>query len=89
MESSKLVSHLNAKALNQAMVNAKVVISRSGYSTVMDIAKLNKLAIFVPTPGQTEQLYLAKYFYDKKLSFCYASKFELEVRTAIEKVSEF
>jgi uncharacterized protein (TIGR00661 family) len=84
----KIISHLNAKALNQAMVNAKVVISRSGYSTVMDIAKLNKLAIFVPTPGQTEQLYLAKYFYDKKLAFAMHQK-ELEVRTAIEKASEF
>ena len=56
------------------MVNANVVISRSGYSTVMDIAKLNKKAIFVPTPGQTEQLYLAKYFYDKNRAFAMHQK---------------
>ena len=57
IENLKVISHLNAKSLNQQMVNANVVISRSGYSTVMDIAKLHKKAIFVPTPAQTEQLY--------------------------------
>ena len=81
----KLVSHLNAKSLNQQMVNANVVISRSGYSTVMDIAKLNKKAIFVPTPGQTEQLYLAKYFYDKNRAFAMHQK-ELDIQHALQKV---
>ena len=81
----KVVSHLNAKSLNQQMVNANVVISRSGYSTVMDIAKLNKKAIFVPTPGQTEQLYLAKYFYDKNRAFAMHQK-ELDIQHALQKV---
>lgn len=80
-----LVSHLNAKSLNQQMVNANVVISRSGYSTVMDIAKLHKKAIFVPTPGQTEQLYLAKYFYDKNRAFAMHQK-ELDIQHALQKV---
>ncbi|MGB2138665.1 MAG: glycosyltransferase, partial [Flavobacteriales bacterium] len=81
----RVVSHLNAKSLNQQMVNANVVISRSGYSTVMDIAKLNKKAIFVPTPGQTEQLYLAKYFYDKNVAFAMHQK-ELDIQHALQKV---
>ena len=81
----KLISHLNAKSLNQQMVNANVVISRSGYSTVMDITKLNKKAIFVPTPGQTEQLYLAKYFYDKNRAFAMHQK-ELDIQHALQKV---
>ena len=81
----KVVSHLNAKSLNQQMVNANVVISRSGYSTVMDIAKLHKKAIFVPTPGQTEQLYLAKYFYDKNKAFAMHQK-ELDIQHALQKV---
>ena len=81
----KVVSHLNAKSLNQQMVNANVVISRSGYSTIMDIAKLHKKAIFVPTPGQTEQLYLAKYFYDKNRAFAMHQK-ELDIQNALRKV---
>ena len=80
----KVISHLNAKSLNQQMVNANVVISRSGYSTVMDIAKLHKKAIFVPTPGQTEQLYLAKYFYDKNMAFAMHQK-ELDIQHAFQK----
>ena len=85
IENLKVISHLNAKSLNQQMVNANVVISRSGYSTVMDIAKLHKKAIFVPTPGQTEQLYLAKYFYDKNRAFAMHQK-ELDIQHALQKV---
>ena len=88
IESLKLVSHLSAKSLNQQMVNANVVISRSGYSTVMDIAKLNKKAIFVPTPGQTEQLYLAKYFYDKNKAFAMHQK-DFNLKNALIRSSEF
>jgi predicted glycosyltransferase len=35
------------------------VIARSGYSTIMDMAFLQLPVYFVPTPGQTEQEYLA------------------------------
>ena len=36
-------------------------VARSGYSTIMDLAKVNSGALLlVPTPGQTEQEYLAK-----------------------------
>ncbi len=42
------------------IAKAKVVISRSGYSTLMDLVAMGKKAIVVPTPGQTEQEYLAK-----------------------------
>ena len=36
-----------------------MVLCRAGYSTLMDLAFFGKKAIFVPTPGQTEQIYLA------------------------------
>lgn len=41
------------------IAGAEMVVCRSGYSTIMDLLKLNKKAILVPTPGQTEQEYLA------------------------------
>lgn len=42
------------------------VICRSGYSTLMDMHHLGKKElILVPTPGQTEQEYLAKYWQEK------------------------
>ena len=63
------MSHLNGEELNQAMVDADIVISRSGYSTIMDLARLGKKAIFIPTPGQTEQTsYLAEHFYKERIA---------------------
>ncbi|WP_308991424.1 glycosyltransferase [Mariniflexile litorale] len=50
-----MTSNLLEKTINESAV----VISRSGYTTVMDLAKLNKKAFLIPTPGQFEQEYLA------------------------------
>lgn len=47
--------------LSALIKDAIYIISRSGYTTVMDCILLRKKAIFIPTPGQTEQEYLAKY----------------------------
>ena len=52
--------HLYGAHLEKALHESKVVISRSGYTTIMDLAKLEKKAFFIPTPGQEEQLYLAR-----------------------------
>ena len=56
-----MTSELLVKALNAS----EYVISRSGYTTIMDLAKLNKKAFFIPTPGQFEQEYLAKRLTDQ------------------------
>jgi uncharacterized protein (TIGR00661 family) len=56
----KLVSYLTSKVLNTVLQKANVIVARSGYSTIMDLATLGKKAILIPTPGQTEQEYLAK-----------------------------
>ena len=61
----KIVSHLSAKELNKAILQSRIIISRSGYSTIMDLHKLGKNAILIPTPGQTEQEYLANYLAKK------------------------
>lgn len=84
----RIVSHLNGEELNQAMVNADIVISRSGYSTIMDLARLGKKAIFIPTPGQTEQTYLAEYFYNQKIAFAMHQK-EMNLELALEKSVSF
>lgn len=52
-------AYLAGVKLQQAMAEAAVVVCRSGYSTLMDLACLQKKAILIPTPGQTEQEYLA------------------------------
>lgn len=64
----KVYDHLPAKELNVAMAGAGIVISRAGYSTIMDLVKLGKRSILVPTPGQTEQEYLGKYLSGRKVA---------------------
>ncbi|MCE7040132.1 glycosyltransferase [Dyadobacter sp. CY312] len=63
-------THLNAEKINELMQKASLVICRSGYSTLMDLVMMNKKALVIPTPGQTEQEYLGKRLLDKGLLFC-------------------
>jgi UDP:flavonoid glycosyltransferase YjiC (YdhE family) len=69
-ENVKCLNHLPAKQLEEAILNASFVIARSGYSTIMDLLKLKKKAILIPTPGQTEQEYLAGHLFKNNLAFC-------------------
>ncbi|MCC7030748.1 MAG: hypothetical protein IT257_10605 [Chitinophagaceae bacterium] len=62
----RIENHLSKTALQQAMQQSDVLICRSGYSTIMDLIKLKKTALLVPTPGQTEQEYLARFLSEKK-----------------------
>ncbi len=52
---------------NELFNRARVIVSRSGYTTIMDLAALGKRAVLIPTPHQTEQEYLAEYLSEKKL----------------------
>ena len=70
----EIKNHLPAAELNIVLQQSKIIICRSGYSSVMDLVKLQKKAILVPTPGQTEQEYLAGYLQDQKLFFCVEQK---------------
>lgn len=58
---------MNSKQLEQTFNESELVLCRSGYTTVMDLAKLGKKAFFIPTPGQYEQEYLAIKLQDEKL----------------------
>lgn len=75
----KVFNHLETDEFLHYLQKSRVVISRSGYSTIMDLAALGKKAILVPTPGQTEQEYLAKYHFKKGLFYTQKqSEFDLE-----------
>lgn len=63
-----IINFLHSDALMYYLQQAKVIVCRSGYSTIMDLVALNKKAILIPTPGQTEQEYLAKMLSEKKMT---------------------
>lgn len=56
-----IVPYMDDYPLAMALAGAKKIIARSGYSTIMDLAVLGVLdkAELIPTPGQSEQMYLA------------------------------
>lgn len=56
-------NYINTEELQEYILKAEKIICRSGYSSIMDLHALGKLknATLIPTPGQTEQEYLAEY----------------------------
>lgn len=54
-------NYADDELLSQLISDAKVIISRTGYSTLCDVAQFGKSFIGIPTPGQTEQEYLGRY----------------------------
>lgn len=60
-----LFNHLPDDHFARLVRSAKQIVCRSGYSSIMDLAGLGRRAVLVPTPGQTEQEYLAFYLSGK------------------------
>jgi len=53
------VRHASRDERDRLFGAAQVVVGRSGYSTLMDVAQVGARALLVPMRGQTEQEYLA------------------------------
>src|SRR4030095_10116633 len=81
-------NHLTAEELNKEILQAEYVIGRCGYSSVMDLVALEKKSILVPTPGQTEQEYLATYLNTRGLVCCVKQK-DFNIDSALEKAITF
>ncbi|HZW62862.1 MAG TPA: glycosyltransferase [Flavobacteriaceae bacterium] len=88
VEEQQTVAHQNnltvynfmtSEQLEQSLNRSALIISRSGYTTIMDLAKLEKKAFFIPTPGQFEQEYLAHLMQKQQLApYCEQASFSLE-----------
>lgn len=68
-ERIKVFSHLPSSEMLKYFQSSSTIICRPGYSSIMDIVTLGKKAIFIPTPGQTEQEYLADFLMKKKMFY--------------------
>ena len=58
-------THLPASEMKPMITESENIITRSGYTSIMDLISLNCSALLIPTPGQTEQEYLADYLTGK------------------------
>jgi len=54
-------NHLSSVEMKKILLESGLIISRPGYTSIMELVSLNKNALLIPTPGQTEQEYLAFY----------------------------
>ena len=81
-------NHLPASQLEEKTQEASFVIARCGYSTVMDLAALKKKSVLIPTPGQTEQEYLADHLMQRNFALCIPQK-KFRLKQALEFAQRF
>ncbi len=62
---------------------SKLVISRSGYSTILDLTVIGAKALMTPTPGQIEQEYLSQY-HNKKGTFYSVNQSNIDLKKDVE-----
>jgi uncharacterized protein (TIGR00661 family) len=87
-EKIRVFSHLETGKMKEYMLRSHIIICRSGYSSLMDLVTLGKNAILIPTPGQTEQEYLARYLMEKKIYFSMSQR-HFDLLYAIEMTRNF
>jgi hypothetical protein len=84
----KIYNHIESSQLNDLLCETEFIICRSGYSSIMDIIRMGKKSILIPTPGQPEQEYLAAYLLERKLAYSMPQK-EFVLNDALLKASQF
>ena len=83
-----IYNHLSGEALNNVIQTSEYVISRSGYTTVMELLCLQKKSILIPTPAQTEQEYLAEKIYQQHWSYV-VPQHQFNIQSAIDEAKKF
>lgn len=81
-------NHLQTDQLQEFIMKSKTVVCRAGYSSIMDLATLGKKSILVPTPGQTEQEYLAQYHFEKN-NFYNLKQNEFDLQKGLAELEKF
>lgn len=79
VENITFYNFMKARQLEQCIQESAIILCRSGYTTIMDLERLNKKAFLIPTPGQFEQIYLAEKFETEKIApFATQDNFKIE-----------
>ncbi len=81
-------NHLSVTEMEPIMRSAALIVCRSGYSSVMDINELRQRSVLIPTPGQTEQEYLAAYLMKNRFAIS-ADQSNLNLRQLVELATKF
>jgi hypothetical protein len=84
----KVYHHLSGADLRSHIQEAEYIICRGGYTTLMEMIPFEKKLIFIPTPGQTEQEYLGKYWQEKKWAISFKQK-DFKLSNALQLATNF
>ena len=85
-----IINFMLSHELEKTIQESEIIIARSGYSTIMDLAKISKKVFFIPTPGQFEQEYLAKRLSSNRIApYCKQDDFSVKQLDALENYSGF
>jgi|SRR5579871_3720802 len=84
----KIFNHLPSEKINELIDESDFIISRSGYTTIMEMISLEKKMILIPTPGQTEQEYLASYLLQQNIALAFNQK-DFSLQEAIASAKNF
>lgn len=74
----------NTQELYTLIQTHKGIVCRSAYSSIMDLSYLGKQALMVPTPGQSEQEYLAKLHHAAKHFYTVLEK-EIDLKRDLQR----
>nr|WP_256259905.1 glycosyltransferase [Winogradskyella luteola] len=89
-ENISIYNFMTSQELEIALNESEMVLSRSGYTSIMDYAKLEKKAFLIPTPGQFEQEYLSEKFSSEGIApSCKQDAFEIKMLNDIKDYSGF
>ncbi len=78
----EIYDYATSEMLQNFFFSSNIIISRSGYTTLMDLALTGKKALLIPTPGQTEQEYLAQSLAEKNI-FAFQNQSDLNIEKGI------
>ena len=84
----EIQNHLSAAELELEIAASSLIICRSGYTTIMDLVCLGKNAVLIPTPGQTEQEYIARHLEESGFFPCIRQS-EFNLKEAISRSRYF
>jgi len=82
-----ICGHLSTTQLQDAIIGSAYIIARSGYSSIMDFITLGSAVLYIPTPGQPEQEYLAQRMREAKLAE-WLSEDDLMVSSVMSKLQD-
>ncbi len=88
MENIEIFSHLPDDEFAGCLTAAKTIVCRPGYSGLMDLVWFGKKAVFIPTPGQTEQEFLAESLKQKGLYY-YQNQKDFDLQQALARAESY